>query len=447
MALRSHVRSSTRKRTTDDGEYKTLEKALRKVLSDIANGKSRSNSQGWPEMAKTLRDMDEEKIKDTKEDIDTLLVFAGLFAAVLTPFLAETYQTLSQSSDDTSVVILQQISTQVANYVINNRTIHSTAPPFPADSPSFVTPPFALSVNILWFASLTLAMVTASFGILVKQWLREYMSVETSRSAKARLRVRHFRGTALEDWKVFDIAAALPLLLQLSLVYTVTPMVGGWATLFFFATVAPAISARCPYKTTLLKHSMQKLRGWIYSHQRTRWLYFGPMNTCEPPGPMEDGDAAIDPQYDVAILTTADAILLDDDLLGIMGDSLQDTKAKPSEIIDFVVAALHQRLPDLGPDSLKGPIQSINLCRLPQRAWTALVKITARTLKGSGVVLRRNGAADSLEDWAKNAITILSTFHPSTFLPEARDALTACMTAALIPTTQTGAIIQDPVSG
>ncbi len=29
-------------------------------------------------MAKTLRDVDEEKIKDTKEDIDTLLVFVSV---------------------------------------------------------------------------------------------------------------------------------------------------------------------------------------------------------------------------------------------------------------------------------------------------------------------------------------------------------------------------------
>ncbi|PSR74212.1 hypothetical protein PHLCEN_2v10027, partial [Hermanssonia centrifuga] len=63
------------KTTTAEEERINMEKAVRKVLSDIANDKNRSNTQGWPEMAKTLRDVDEEKIKDTKEDIDTLLVF------------------------------------------------------------------------------------------------------------------------------------------------------------------------------------------------------------------------------------------------------------------------------------------------------------------------------------------------------------------------------------
>ena len=33
---------------------------------------------GWQTMAKTVRETDEEKIRDTKEDIDTLLVFVRL---------------------------------------------------------------------------------------------------------------------------------------------------------------------------------------------------------------------------------------------------------------------------------------------------------------------------------------------------------------------------------
>ena len=34
---------------------------------------------GWQTMAKTVRDFDEDKIEDTKDDIDTLLVFVCLF--------------------------------------------------------------------------------------------------------------------------------------------------------------------------------------------------------------------------------------------------------------------------------------------------------------------------------------------------------------------------------
>lgn len=37
-----------------------------------------NNVGGWPAMSKTLRDYDEEKVKDCKEDVDTLLVFVSL---------------------------------------------------------------------------------------------------------------------------------------------------------------------------------------------------------------------------------------------------------------------------------------------------------------------------------------------------------------------------------
>ncbi|PSR73256.1 hypothetical protein PHLCEN_2v10871 [Hermanssonia centrifuga] len=318
-------------------------------------------------MAKTLRDVDEEKIEDTKEDIDTLLVFAGLFAA--------------------------------------------------------------LSINVLWFASLTLAVVTASFGILVKQWLREYMEIETSRGAKARLRVRQFRVTALDDWKVFDIAAILPLLLQFSLGLffvglcffswsvhptigrTTTSIVSAWSFFFSFAIIAP--SARCPYKTALLKKPMRVLRRCISNYHTTRHIYLGPVK--ESGAPMEDEDAATDMKGNVQILTAADAILLDDDLLATtMFDSLEDIKS-PVEVIDFVVAAIQQRLPASG--HITRPIVSLDLRRLPERTWTALVKITAQTLKRHRIL--RSKSTNDLEEWEKDAITILSTFYPSTFSSEA----------------------------
>ncbi|PSR74226.1 hypothetical protein PHLCEN_2v10016 [Hermanssonia centrifuga] len=346
------------------------------------------------------------------------------------------------------------MSAQMSSYVMINDFLNSTVPAYPAGEPSFVPPPFALSINVLWFASLALAVVTASFGILVKQWLREYMAIETSRGAKARLRVRQFRVTALDDWKVFEIAAVLPLLLQFSLGlffvglcffsrsvhptigWTITSIVSAWGVLFFFAVIAPACSARCPYKTALLKNAMRVLRRWIYSHQIARHVYFGPVNRDEPGAPpMEDEDAAADAKGDVQILIAADAILLDDDLLSTtMSDSLEEIQSSvgAAGVIDFVVAALQQRLP--GSGLITRPIQPLGLSRVPKRTWAELVKITAQTLK-RGPVLQSNSTG-CLENWARDAITILSTFYPSTLLPEAEEALASCMTAALGPTCQ-----------
>ncbi|PSR78468.1 hypothetical protein PHLCEN_2v7411 [Hermanssonia centrifuga] len=463
MASMFHGGSNKRNLTADEGGHKDLERAVRKVLTDIAKENSHSNSQGWPEMAKTLRDVDEEKIRDTKEDIDTLLVFAGLFAAVLTPFLAETYQTLSEDPADTSVAIQRHMSVQLSSYVMINGFLNSTVPAFPSDSPPFDPPPFALFINVLWFASLALAVVTASFGILVKQWLREYMAIETSRSVKSRLRVRQFREGGLKKWKVFEIAAVLPLLLQIALGLffvglcffswlvhptiggTITSIVSGWACFFFFAIIAPACSARCPYKTALFKNAMRVLRRWSCSSQITRYVYLGPVK--ENGTPMEDEDAAADAKGDVKILTAADAILLDDDLLvTTMSNSLEDiqSSADPVEVINFVVAALQQRSPSSNHIGSRS-IHSLDLSRLPERVWTVLVKITAQTLTG-GQILRQTFNHD-LEEWAKDAIIVLSTYYPSTFLSGAGDALRKCMSSALIPTCELIGSAQNLLTG
>ena len=92
----------------------------------------------------------------------------------------------------------------------------ATSTPIPNALTSFVADSNSIRVNILWFASLLLSLTTASIAILVKQWLREFLTV-TVPSPQARLRLRHLRGPELKKWKVLEICAALPLLLQLAL--------------------------------------------------------------------------------------------------------------------------------------------------------------------------------------------------------------------------------------
>ncbi|KAI0797270.1 hypothetical protein BC629DRAFT_258597 [Irpex lacteus] len=109
------------------------------------------------------------------------------------------------------------------------------------DTASLFQPSSAdIRVNVLWFASLLFSLIAASFGILVKQWLREYMAVQNT-SPQARLRLRHLRYPELAKWKVFEIAALLPLILQLSL----SLFLLGYATSLQRFTRASAIQL-CP---------------------------------------------------------------------------------------------------------------------------------------------------------------------------------------------------------
>lgn len=146
-------------------------------------------------MGKIVRDFDEDKIRDTKEDIDTLLVFvcffffsdtpqliddyflihkAGLFFAVLSAFVIESYQLLQPNTESQMLSFLHRIATQ--GYTFNAGFLNVTSPS--QDPPLFAAPEWALWVNGLWFASLIVSLATASFSMLVKSWLREYLAGE-----------------------------------------------------------------------------------------------------------------------------------------------------------------------------------------------------------------------------------------------------------------------------
>ncbi|KAJ3556557.1 hypothetical protein NM688_g1963 [Phlebia brevispora] len=238
-------------------------------------------SQGdpWVTVERTIRGREEDKVRDCKEDVDALLVFAGLFSAVLTPFLILSYQSLQEDPQQTSVVLLRQITSQTSSYTLSNGSLNSTAPPLPPFSP-FEAASTDVIINICWFASLILSLSTASFGILVKQWLREYLATDRT-APDERIRILHFRSLGVQEWKLFEIAAILPLVLQLSLALffvglcylasethpklraTSLTLVSGWAFLFGLTVLAPLVSARCPYKTTFLKAVFQRVRPYL----------------------------------------------------------------------------------------------------------------------------------------------------------------------------------------
>ncbi|GJE99257.1 hypothetical protein PsYK624_155070 [Phanerochaete sordida] len=237
----------------------------------------------WQTMAKSVRDVDVQKVADTKEDIDTLLVFAGLFSAVVTTFVVDSYSNLTPDNTDELVFLMRQSLAQ--NYTLINGVLRPVMP-FPDDLP-FEAPLWALRVNGLWFASLIVSLSTASFGMLVKQWLIEYMAMEWI-SPEEQLRARQYRYTGLKAWKVFEIAAMLPLLLHLSLglffiglcFYTAAandiigrstlPLVTGWAFFALLTTIAPLASPRCPYKIALLKHALRMGRIYAACHLKKR---------------------------------------------------------------------------------------------------------------------------------------------------------------------------------
>ncbi|TFK63818.1 hypothetical protein BDN72DRAFT_775447 [Pluteus cervinus] len=161
----------------------------------------------WEQCYKRVKEYDEDMCKAWKDEIDKLLVFAGLFSAAVTAFVVESYQWLDGSGDQTTNLLSQLISIQL------NGT-GSIAPVIPEP----LTPtPSAIRINIYWFLSLVLSLTSVLIGILCLQWLREYER-PVAMSFKDKLCYRQVRYDGLIAWKVPQIMTCLPLLLEIALI-------------------------------------------------------------------------------------------------------------------------------------------------------------------------------------------------------------------------------------
>jgi hypothetical protein len=220
---------------------------------------------------------DEKMVKEYQEEIDTLLVFvrhphhifiikliilalqAGLFSAVLTAFVVESYQSLQEDYTKTSPDLLRQISQQLAN---------SSLPAAP-NSSQFQVQRSDVRVNVCWFVSLLLSLVVALFGIFLKQWMRSYIKWTDVTPDQEAVVVRQFRYRSLETWRLAAILALLPTLLQLSVIIflsgllvflssldrTVAIVMFALTSIAFFLVAAvtflPVVSWTCPYRSPL----------------------------------------------------------------------------------------------------------------------------------------------------------------------------------------------------
>ncbi|KAK0217221.1 hypothetical protein IW262DRAFT_1276221, partial [Armillaria fumosa] len=166
------------------------------------------NARVWQTYVEEAVSFDGEKLDEYRDTIDVLLVFAGLFSAVLTTFVAQTSQNLQPNYGEASAILLLQL------LVATNGSQPSI--------PSSPTDYFSLNrsdvwINSLWFVSLTLSLITALVAVLVKQWMHQYVATVSDSSPRNRARIRQSRYIGLETWQVPMIVGLLPVLLHASL--------------------------------------------------------------------------------------------------------------------------------------------------------------------------------------------------------------------------------------
>ncbi|KAL1715807.1 hypothetical protein EV715DRAFT_275500 [Schizophyllum commune] len=173
-----------------------------------------SSARFWRVFLDESQVYDTELIEGWRDTLDVLLVFAGLFSAVVTTFVVQTSTALQADFAHISVsIMLELVAIQRA-----------WASGLPVDE----VPRSALSIdsvtassldywcNGFWFVSLALSLSTALMAVLVKQWIQAY-SKNTFGTPRHQALVRQFRLFGIEQWNVPLIISLLPILLHLSL--------------------------------------------------------------------------------------------------------------------------------------------------------------------------------------------------------------------------------------
>ncbi|KAJ7755064.1 hypothetical protein DFH07DRAFT_500316 [Mycena maculata] len=205
-----------------------------------------------------------------KADMNSILIFAGLFSASVTTFIVESYQSLSPPDPDpnqaTLALVLQFVLSQSDGL---NSTISSSLL-LPSSSPPFVPPTSALICNTLWFLSLAFSLACALAATLVDQWARNYILATESRPAlHKRARISAYLHIGLQKFQMNTVVEAIPTLLHISLLLffaglveflrPVSPAISNLmlgmllfcGSLYFLVTFLPIFHSDCPYETPL----------------------------------------------------------------------------------------------------------------------------------------------------------------------------------------------------
>ncbi|KAK0195903.1 hypothetical protein F5146DRAFT_895036, partial [Armillaria mellea] len=173
------------------------------------------NARVWRTYVDESTNHDVRIVRESRETVDVLLVFAGLFSAVVTTFVTQTYQNLQADYGQVSASLLFEmvlIQRAIANGSSLDNVPASSLNPYTQFTPVTTD----VWVNGLWFTSLSLSLATALVAVLVKQWLHHYLALPSG-TPRDRSHVRQYRYGGFQKWHVLVIVGILPVLMHLAL--------------------------------------------------------------------------------------------------------------------------------------------------------------------------------------------------------------------------------------
>ncbi|KAK7043848.1 hypothetical protein VNI00_008013 [Paramarasmius palmivorus] len=219
------------------------------VAEGNTEGKQSTDSESGPfdKILKAAEKYDQALVKGWRDDIETLLVFAGLFSGVVTSFLIDSYHKLEEDPEDKMVVLLEQLVSFQRDPSL--ALVTDPISPFQPDASM-------IRINCFWFLSLTFSITSALYGLLCKQWIREFDRDTPTSTAAESLALRQLRRDSFEKWQVPAFMAALPILLEIAVILFFVGILdllwGLHRTPFIVTMTVVAVSAVVYFTTTLL---------------------------------------------------------------------------------------------------------------------------------------------------------------------------------------------------
>ncbi|KAG9045726.1 hypothetical protein FS837_005774 [Tulasnella sp. UAMH 9824] len=161
-------------------------------------------------------ELDDDMVTGLKEQLDGMLIFAGLFAGVNTAFLALTIPLLSPDPTDDTNALLSRNNAILVQLLTGRNDSVPASPPLP--STSFSPSPDIFIINALFALSLAIAIISSFLAVLGRQWLVYYRKRSGGGPDHQRWEeLKRFLGA--ERWRLQAILDdVLPSLLQIGLV-------------------------------------------------------------------------------------------------------------------------------------------------------------------------------------------------------------------------------------
>ncbi|KAF9029723.1 hypothetical protein BDZ89DRAFT_1065206 [Hymenopellis radicata] len=226
------------------------------------------NARVWRTLIEEAAAFDAVFVGQARDGLDVMLVFAGLFSAVVTSFLVQVSQSLQADYTAMSAILLYDlVAIQLSIAEGPSSQVNITAPsvnPMQTFRPDSIT----VWVNGLWVVSLTASLVVALSAVLIKQWLHHYTSIPSG-TPGACSHLRQYRFIGLQKWRVSVVIGLLPIVMHTSLALFLAGLVlffiplrtslacavgiftVALCLLYLVSSAMPIFFPQCPYQTPL----------------------------------------------------------------------------------------------------------------------------------------------------------------------------------------------------